>query len=98
MPLATLRQVLDEAAKGGYGVRAFNVNNMEQLKAIFTRGPGGVARVPAGLAGACRRGATFPRHLFQAAIEIDPADPDRASTRTTATPGLLRRSTRLYSR
>ena len=34
MPLATLRQVLDEAAKGGYGVGAFNVNNMEQLQGI----------------------------------------------------------------
>src|ERR1700761_5082152 len=36
MPLATLRQVLDEAAKGGYGVGAFNVNNMEQLQGIVT--------------------------------------------------------------
>ena len=34
MPLATMRQVLDEAAKGGYGVGAFNVNNMEQLQGI----------------------------------------------------------------
>ena len=36
MPLATLRQVLDEAARGGYGVGAFNVNNMEQLQGIVT--------------------------------------------------------------
>src|SRR5579864_3414641 len=34
MPLATLRQVLDEAAKGGYGVGAFNANNMEQVQGI----------------------------------------------------------------
>jgi fructose-bisphosphate aldolase class II len=30
-----MRQVLDEAAKGGYGVGAFNVNNMEQIQAIM---------------------------------------------------------------
>ncbi len=35
MPLVSLRQVLDEAAKGGYGVGAFNVNNMEQIQAIM---------------------------------------------------------------
>jgi fructose-bisphosphate aldolase, class II len=34
MPLVTMRQLLDEAAKGGYGVGAFNVNNMEQIQAI----------------------------------------------------------------
>ncbi len=35
MPLVSMRQVLDEAAKGGYGVGAFNVNNMEQIQAIM---------------------------------------------------------------
>jgi fructose-bisphosphate aldolase, class II len=35
MPLVTMRQLLDEAAKGGYGVGAFNVNNMEQIQAIM---------------------------------------------------------------
>jgi fructose-bisphosphate aldolase class II len=35
MPLVALRQLLDEAAAGGYGVGAFNVNNMEQLQAIM---------------------------------------------------------------
>src|ERR1700743_641225 len=34
MPLVSMRQLLDEAAKGGYGVGAFNVNNMEQIQAI----------------------------------------------------------------
>ena len=51
MPLATLRQVLDEAAKGGYGVGAFNVNNMEQLQGIVGAARGGPgARDRAGLA------------------------------------------------
>ncbi|MDK2973559.1 MAG: fructose-bisphosphate aldolase, class [Candidatus Sumerlaeota bacterium] len=35
MPLVTMRQILEEAAKGGYGVGAFNVNNMEQIQAIM---------------------------------------------------------------
>ena len=35
MPLVSLRQLLDEAAAGGYGVGAFNVNNMEQIQAIL---------------------------------------------------------------
>jgi fructose-bisphosphate aldolase class II len=30
-----MRQILDEAAKGSYGVGAFNVNNMEQIQAIM---------------------------------------------------------------
>ena len=44
MPLVSMRQLLDEAAKGGYGVGAFNVNDMEQIQAIMaaaveTNGP-----------------------------------------------------------
>lgn len=35
MPLVPMKQILDEATKGGYGVGAFNVNNMEQIQAIM---------------------------------------------------------------
>ena len=38
MPLVSMRQLLDEAAKGGYGVGAFNVNDMEQIQAIMEAG------------------------------------------------------------
>ncbi len=34
MSLVPMKQILDEANKAGYGVGAFNVNNMEQLQAI----------------------------------------------------------------
>ncbi|MCK4248447.1 MAG: class II fructose-bisphosphate aldolase, partial [Candidatus Omnitrophica bacterium] len=34
MSLVPMRQILEEAQKGEYGVGAFNVNNMEQLQAI----------------------------------------------------------------
>lgn len=33
--LITLRQLLDKAAEGGYGVGGFNVNNMEQVQGIM---------------------------------------------------------------
>ena len=35
MALVPMKQILDEAEKGGYGVGAFNVNNMEQLQGII---------------------------------------------------------------
>src|SRR3954452_3712918 len=35
MAFVTLRQLLDHAAEQGYGVPAFNINNMEQLRAIM---------------------------------------------------------------
>ena len=35
MALITLRQLLDHAAEHGYGVPAFNVNNLEQVRAIM---------------------------------------------------------------
>lgn len=36
MAIVSLRQLLDHAAENGYGVPAFNVNNMEQVQAIMT--------------------------------------------------------------
>lgn len=35
MALVPMKQILDEAKKGNYGVGAFNVNNMEQIQAIM---------------------------------------------------------------
>ena len=35
MALISLRQLLDHAAENGYGVPAFNVNNLEQIRAIM---------------------------------------------------------------
>ena len=83
MPLATLRQVLDEAAKGGYGVGAFNVNNMEQLQgivdaAVETNSP---VIVQASRGAIAYAGPNYLRHLIMAAAESAPADPDRAPPR-----------------
>ena len=35
MPIISLRQLLDHAAENNYGVPAFNVNNLEQIRAIM---------------------------------------------------------------
>jgi fructose-bisphosphate aldolase class II len=35
MALVSMRQLLDHAAENGYGLPAFNVNNLEQVKAIM---------------------------------------------------------------
>ena len=35
MALISMRQLLDHAAEHGYGVPAFNVNNLEQMRAII---------------------------------------------------------------
>ena len=35
MALISLRQLLDHASENNYGVPAFNVNNLEQIRAIM---------------------------------------------------------------
>jgi fructose-bisphosphate aldolase class II len=77
LPLATLRQVLDEAAAGGYGVGAFNVNNMEQVQGIV----GAAQEVQAPVILQVSRGALayagrhYVRHLILAAAETAPEIP-----------------------
>ncbi|MEP7302817.1 MAG: class II fructose-bisphosphate aldolase, partial [Caldimonas sp.] len=36
MPLVSMRQLLDHAAENGYGIPAFNVNNLEQVQAVMS--------------------------------------------------------------
>lgn len=77
MPLVAMRQILDHAAECGYGVPAFNVNNMEQIKAIMdaarnTQSP----VILQGSAGARKyAGEPFLRHLVAAAVESYPELP-----------------------
>jgi fructose-bisphosphate aldolase class II len=77
MPLVSMRQLLDEAAKGGYGVGAFNVNNMEQIQAIMeaareTRSP---AIVQASRGARSYSQDLFLYHLMLAATELYPDIP-----------------------
>lgn len=77
MALISLRQLLDHAAEHGYGLPAFNVNNMEQVQAIMQA----AAKVDSpvilqGSAGArAYAGEPFLRHLIEAAIEMYPHIP-----------------------
>src|SRR3954453_10722355 len=77
MPLVSMRQLLDEAAAGGYGVGAFNVNNMEQIQAIMeaareTRSP---AIVQASRGARSYTNDRFLFHLMLAAVELYPEIP-----------------------
>ncbi len=77
MALISLRQLLDHAAENGYGLPAFNVNNMEQVKAIMEAAAAVDAPVILqGSAGArSYAGEPFLRHLILAAIEMYPQIP-----------------------
>ena len=77
MPLVTMRQLLDHAAENGYGVPAFNVNNMEQVKAIMEAADQTDSPVILqGSAGARKyAGEAFLRHLILGALEAYPHIP-----------------------
>jgi len=77
MPLVSMRQLLDHAAEHGYGLPAFNVNNLEQVRAIMEAADEVDAPViMQGSAGARKyAGEAFLRHLIQAAIEAYPHVP-----------------------
>lgn len=77
MALISLRQLLDHAAENGYGLPAFNVNNMEQVHAIMQAAAAVDSPVILqGSAGArSYAGEPFLRHLIQAAIEMYPHIP-----------------------
>ncbi|MDE0502785.1 MAG: class II fructose-bisphosphate aldolase, partial [Candidatus Poribacteria bacterium] len=74
MPLVSMRQILDEAAEGGYGVGAFNVNNMEQIQAIMEAGreTGFPLIIQASRGARKYTNDRFLYHLMMAAIELYP--------------------------
>jgi fructose-bisphosphate aldolase, class II len=77
MPLVSMRQLLDHAAENGYGLPAFNVNNLEQVRAIMDAADEtGSPVIMQGSAGARKyAGEPFLRHLIAAAIESYPHIP-----------------------
>jgi len=94
MALVTLRQLLDHAAEHNYGLAAFNVNNMEQVKAIMEAADAIDSPVILqGSAGArSYAGEPFLRHLIIAAIEMYPHIPICMHQDHGATPGICFRS------
>jgi len=77
MPMVSMRQLLDEAAKGGYGVGAFNVNNMEQIQAIMeaARVTSSPVIIQASRGARSYTNDRFLYHLMLAATELYPEIP-----------------------
>lgn len=77
MPLVTLKQILEEADKKGYGVGAYNVNNMEQVQGIMKA----AKETQSPVIIQCSRGAlaysnmVYLQKLMEAAIEENPEIP-----------------------
>ncbi|AVI37224.1 fructose-bisphosphate aldolase, class II, Calvin cycle subtype [Acinetobacter baumannii] len=72
-----MRQLLDHAAEHNYGVPAFNVNNLEQMRAIMLAADATNSPVIVQASAGARKyaGAPFLRHLILAAIEEWPHIP-----------------------
>ena len=77
MPLVSMRQLLDHAAENGYGIPAFNVNNLEQVQAVMAAADEVGAPVILQASAGARKyaGEAFIKHLIQAAIEAYPQVP-----------------------
>src|SRR6478672_10142654 len=77
MALVSMRQLLDHAAENGYGLPAFNVNNLEQVTAIMeAANEVGAPVIMQASAGARKyAGEAFLRHLIEAAVEAYPHIP-----------------------
>ena len=77
MPLVSMRQLLDHAAEHGYGIPAFNVNNLEQVQAVMTAAQEVGAPVILQASAGARKyaGEAFIKHLILAAIEAYPSVP-----------------------
>ena len=97
MPLISMRQLLDHAAENDYGVPAFNVNNLEQMRAIMEGANATDSPVIVQASAGARKyaGATFLRHLILAAIEEFPHIPVVMHQDHGASPAVCQRSIQL---
>ena len=97
MALVTLRQVLDHAAEHAYGVPAFNVNNLEQMRAIMEAAHETDSPVIVQASAGARKyaGAPFLRHLILAAIEEWPHIPVVMHQDHGSSPAVCQRSIQL---
>ncbi|MFZ4666443.1 MAG: class II fructose-bisphosphate aldolase [Prochlorotrichaceae cyanobacterium] len=77
MALVPMRLMLDHAAENGYGIPAFNVNNMEQIQAIMQAAHETDSPVILQASRGARKyaGENFLRHLILAAVETYPHIP-----------------------
>ncbi|MDP3708934.1 MAG: class II fructose-bisphosphate aldolase [Polaromonas sp.] len=77
MAFISLRQMLDHAAENGYGVPAFNVNNLEQIQAIMEAAQATDSPVILQASAGARKyaGEAYLRHMMLAAVESHPDIP-----------------------
>ncbi len=77
MPLVPMRALLDHAAENGYGLAAFNVNNMEQIQAIMMAANETDSPVIVQASRGAREYSNdaYLRHLMLAAAELNPKLP-----------------------
>ena len=77
MALVSMRQLQDHAAEHGYGIPAFNVNNLEQVQAIMEAAKETDSPVIMQASAGARKyaGEPFLKHLIQAAVEAYPEIP-----------------------
>ncbi|MFT0532787.1 class II fructose-bisphosphate aldolase [Castellaniella hirudinis] len=77
MALVSMRQLLDHAAENGYGIPAFNVNNLEQVQAIMEAADQTNSPVIMQASAGARKyaGEGFLKYLIQAAVETYPHIP-----------------------
>ncbi|MAW29092.1 MAG: fructose-bisphosphate aldolase class II [Gammaproteobacteria bacterium] len=97
MALVSMRQLLDHAAENDYGVPAFNVNNLEQMRAIMEGAEQTDSPVIVQASAGARKyaGPNFLRHLILAAIEEFPDIPVVMHQDHGASPGACQRSIQL---
>jgi len=77
MALVSMRQLLDHAAEHSYGIPAYNVNNLEQMRAIMQAADATDSPVIVQASAGARKyaGSNFLKHLILAAIEEFPHIP-----------------------
>ena len=97
MALISMRQMLDHAAEHQYGVPAFNVNNLEQMRAIMEAADQTNSPVIVQASAGARKyaGAPFLRHLILAAIEEFPHIPVVMHQDHGTSPAICQRSIQL---
>ena len=97
MALISLRQLLDHAAEHSYGVPAFNVNNLEQMRAIMMAADACDSPVIVQASAGARSyaGSAFLRHLIIAAIEEWPHIPVVMHQDHGMSPAICQRSIQL---
>ncbi|HHX82346.1 MAG TPA: fructose-1,6-bisphosphate aldolase, partial [Pseudomonadaceae bacterium] len=97
MALISLRQLLDHAAEHEYGIPAFNVNNLEQVRAIMMGANEVNSPVILQASAGARKyaGSNFLKHLIEAALEEFPHIPIVMHQDHGVSPAICQRSIQL---